>query len=97
MEKVNHILYCEADQNYTKIFTIRGDVVLISKSLGFIEEQLPVELFFRVHKSHLVNMNFVRTYSKAGGHHVILENGKRIDVASRRNEEFVKALTGKGQ
>ena len=96
MEKIDHILYCEADQNYTRIFTIRGDVVLVSKSLGYMEEQFPADVFFRVHKSHLVNMNFIRSYSKAGGHHVILDNGTRIDVATRRNEEFVRALTGKG-
>jgi two-component system LytT family response regulator len=95
MEKVNHILYCEAEQNYTRIHTIRGDSILVSKPLGHMEENLPVEIFFRVHKSYLVNMNFIRSYSKTDGHHIILENGKRLDVATRRNDEFIKALTGK--
>ena len=95
MEKINHILYCEADQNYTRIHTIRGDSLLVSKPLGQMEELLPAEIFFRVHKSYLVNMHFIRSYSKAGGHHILLENGTKLDVATRRNEEFIRALTGK--
>ncbi|MEI6886449.1 MAG: LytTR family DNA-binding domain-containing protein [Bacteroidota bacterium] len=93
MEKISHIIYCEADENYTKIFTVRGDFILVSRTLKVVEEMLPPQYFFRIHKSFLVNMNFVKSYNRVDGHTILLENGVELEIATRRNEEFVKALT----
>ncbi len=93
MEKISHIIYCEADENYTKIYTIRGDFILVSRTLKVIEEMLPPDYFFRIHKSHLINMNFVKSYNRTDGYKILLENGVELEIATRRNEEFVKALT----
>ncbi|MEI6574646.1 MAG: LytTR family DNA-binding domain-containing protein [Bacteroidota bacterium] len=95
VERINHVLYCEADQNYCHVHTIQGDNFLVSKSLGDLETMLPVEVFFRIHKSFLVNMNYVRSYSKTDGFQIKLENGTLLTVAQRRNEEFLKALTSR--
>jgi len=92
-EKVNSITYCLADQNYTRVFTVDGGVLLISKPLNSIESLLPSNLFYRIHKSHLVNLNYIKSYSRTEGFHVILEDGTKLDVASRRNDDFIKALT----
>ena len=91
--KISHIIYCEADENYTKIYTIRGDFILVSRTLKVIEEMLPPDYFFRIHKSHLINMNFVKSYNRTDGYKILLENGVELEIATRRNEEFVKALT----
>ena len=93
LEKVNNIVYCQAEENYCKIFTNRNEVILVARTLKNIEELLPKEVFFRIHKSHLVNMNYIKSYSKTDGYRIILENGVELDVATRRNEEFLKALT----
>ncbi|HSH50750.1 MAG TPA: LytTR family DNA-binding domain-containing protein [Bacteroidales bacterium] len=93
MEKVNNIVYCQAEENYTKIFTNRNEAILVARTLKSIEEMLPEELFFRIHKSHLVNMNYIKSYSKTDGHKIKLDNGIVLDVATRRNDEFLKALT----
>ncbi len=93
MEKVSQIIYCEADDNYTKIHTVRGDFILVSRSLKIVEEMLPSRYFFRIHKSYLINLNFVKSYNRNEGHKVTLENGLELEIATRRNEEFVKALT----
>jgi two-component system LytT family response regulator len=93
MEKISHIIYCAADENYTKIYTVRGDAILVSRTLKVVEEMLPPEYFFRIHKSYLINMNFVKSYNRTDGHKILLENGVELEIATRRNEEFVKALT----
>ena len=93
LEKVNNIVYCQAEENYCKIFTNRNEAILVARTLKNIEELLPEELFFRIHKSHLVNMNYIKSYSKIDGYKIILDNGIELDVATRRNEEFLKALT----
>jgi two-component system, LytTR family, response regulator len=93
MEKINNIVYCQAEENYCKIFTNRNEAILVAKTLKSIEERLPDELFFRIHKSFLVNMNYIKSYCKTDGYRVKLDNGIELDVATRRNEGFLKALT----
>ncbi len=93
LEKINNIVYCQAEETYCKIFTNRNEAILVARTLKNIEELLPEELFFRIHKSYLVNMNYIKSYSKTDGYKIILENGIELDVATRRNEEFLKALT----
>ncbi len=93
MEKINNIMYCEADENYTKIFTANGEETLVSRTLKSVEELLPAEYFFRIHKSYLVNMNYIKSYDKSEGHKIMLENGIELEVATRRTDEFVRLLT----
>lgn len=93
LEKVNNIVYCQAEETYCKIFTNRNEAILVARTLKNIEELLPDEMFFRIHKSYLVNMNYIKSYSKSEGYRIMLENGIELDVATRRNEEFIKALT----
>lgn len=91
--KLNSICYCEADHNYTKVFTSDNREFLISKPLKSIEELLPVESFFRIHKSYLVNLSYVKTYGRKDGIHVILENDVKLPVAIRKNESLVRVLS----
>lgn len=93
LEKVTNIVYCEADENYTKLYTIQGTSILVTKTLKAMEELLQIDIFFRIHKSYLVNLNYIKSYSKTEGYRVTLENGVVLDVATRRNEAFIKALT----
>lgn len=93
LEKINNIMYCEADDNYTKIHTAQGTEILVSKTLKFVEELLPAEYFFRIHKTYLVNLNFIASYDRSEGHKIILENGKELEVATRRINEFTVLLT----
>lgn len=93
MEKISRIVYCEADENYTKIHTVGGETILVSRTLKVVEEMLPADYFFRIHKSFLVNMNYVKSYNRNEGHKILLENGIELEIATRRNEEFVRALT----
>ena len=95
MEKINNIIYCEADRNYTKIHLINEKYVLVSKTLGYVEDLLPEEVFFRIHKTYLLNLNYVDKYLRTDGHRVILDNGIQLDIAHRRIDEFVKALTNR--
>lgn len=95
MEKINDIIYCEADQNYTRIYLVSDRSIVVSKTLKLIEELLPPEVFFRIHKTYLINLNYIKTYSRTDGHKVFLENGIQLDVAGRRTDDFIKALTNR--
>jgi two-component system, LytTR family, response regulator len=92
MEKIPNIIYCRAQESYCKVY-MRGEFTyLVSRSLKQLEEILPADLFYRIHKSFLVNLNFVQTYKKAEGY-ITLQNGEELEVAHRRSEEFLKRLT----
>lgn len=91
-ENTNSIMYCEADGNYSKIFTFYGQQVLISKPIGYLVNLLPTDIFLRIHKSFLVNMNYVKLYTHAEGYQIVLDNGKILDVASRRHMEVLEKL-----
>ena len=66
---------------------------MVPRTLKVIEGLLPSSHFFRIHKSYLINLNFVKSYKKTDGFRVELENGIELDVAIRRKEEFIKVLT----
>lgn len=89
------ILWCEADENYTHICLASGENILVSQTLGRIEESLPKEFFFRVHKSYLINLDHVQSYTRNDGYQVMMTNGKSIPVAFRRNDALLRILKKK--
>jgi two-component system LytT family response regulator len=85
---ISEILYCQADGSYTHIHFLNGKKITTSKLLKSIEELLPSETFFRIHKSHLVNLNLIRRYSKIDGNQLILENDTVLDISDRQKKPF---------
>jgi two-component system LytT family response regulator len=93
MERLNNIMYCEGDANYTKIHTGDGRIIMVSRTLKEVEELLSCQYFFRIHKSYLVNLNFIKSYSRSENFGVFLDNNKWLPVSSRKNDEFLQVLT----
>lgn len=86
--QVKDILYCQADDNYTKIFLTDGKK-LVSKTLKYFEDILKENGFARVHKSFLVNVNAITEYRKGKGGSVLLVNGKQIIVSPARKKDLL--------
>jgi two-component system LytT family response regulator len=93
--KTNVILYCEADSNYCKIVCLDGRNIILSKTLKYVEELLPKSIFQRIHKSFLVNLNYVNRFSKANELLVELANGETLPVSVRQKENFINAIIQK--
>ncbi len=90
---VNSILYCEANSNYCRIFCVDGRDILLAKTLKSIHEQLiPTNLFHRIHKSYLVNLNYILRLNKAGSLEVELQNGVKLPVSFRQKDNFLNAF-----
>jgi two-component system LytT family response regulator len=90
--KVNSILYCEAQSNYCKIKCLDGSSLTISKTLKYVEELLPPTIFQRIHKTYLVNINYVARFNKINEFIIELTNGENLPVSIRKKEEFVNAV-----
>lgn len=91
---VAQIVHLEAASNYTHIHLLDGTKVTASKTLKEFEDVLPARLFFRTHHSYLINLSYIRRYLKGDGGQVEMQNGRCIDVARRKKEEFLKAING---
>lgn len=89
--RVKEILRCESDMSYTTFYLANGQSILSSRTLKETEEQLPANQFLRVHKSHLINVDFITAFEREDGGVISLEDGSRIPV-SRRRVEDVKAF-----
>jgi two-component system LytT family response regulator len=90
--KPSHILYCEADGNYTKVNLLDGKVMLVAKTLKYIEELLANDIFIRTHKSYVVNINYVSRFDKSNDLHVVLSNNEKIPVSVRKKDDFINAV-----
>jgi two-component system LytT family response regulator len=93
--KTSAILYCVADSNYCHIKCIDGKKITLSKTLKYVEEILPESIFNRIHKSYLVNLNYVNRFHKNDDYFVELSNGEKLPVSIRKKENFVNAITKK--
>lgn len=87
----NQILYCKAESNYCCIKKIDGSTKMAAKTLKYVEEILPDTIFKRIHKSHVINLNYVVRYHKANKE-IELTNGEKLPVSFRKEEEFINAI-----
>ncbi|MDQ3190734.1 MAG: LytTR family DNA-binding domain-containing protein, partial [Bacteroidota bacterium] len=84
--KIAEIVNLEAEGNYTNVFMLNNEKLLVSKTMKWFGELLPQETFYRCHKSHIVNLNLIKKFTKADGNQLLLENGRIIDVSERNKK-----------
>lgn len=83
------IVTCEAESNYTKFHLMGGKSLLISRTLGDVEDTLKEKGFFRIHKQFLINLQHIIKYVKGEGGYVVMSNNQLVSIARSRREEFV--------
>jgi two-component system, LytTR family, response regulator len=84
------IVYCEADDNYTKFVIRDGQSYLVSKTMRDIQEILEEREFLRVHRQFIINLNLIKKYVKGEGNYVIMLNEKNIPIARNQKEKLVQ-------
>lgn len=91
---IHSILRLEAQQNYTKfIFSEGHKSILASVNIGEYQEQfLPYKEFMRVHRSHIINLNFVEKYVKTDGGYIVQSDGAQIPVSKRYRDDLLDKL-----
>lgn len=89
---VDEIIYLEASNNYTTIFMASNAKYLVARTLKDFEDMLADTIFFRIHHSALINLNYVEKYIRGEGGQVMMKNGKMLDVSKRKKPEFLQAI-----
>lgn len=89
---IKDILRFEAEDNYTHIFLQNGERITASKTIKSYEELLAQFNFYRVHKRHVINLNYMRKFVKGDGGYLIMDDGMKIEVSRRRRPAFMEQM-----
>ena len=88
----NDITYCEADGRYTIVHFNEAKSIMVAKLLKHFEINLPDETFLRIHKSHLVNINYISEYNSEDKDMIILEGNVSLEISKRRKKDTLEKL-----
>lgn len=89
--ETNDILYCQSQSNYTNLFMVDGRKLVLSKTLKEFEKLLDKYFFIRIHKSYLINPNFMKKYYRNDGGYLVMQDGKSIPV-SKNKKDLITSL-----
>ena len=89
---VAEIILFEADRAYTHVFLKNGSKITVSKPMRTFEDILENRQFiFRPHRSHLININYIKKYVRGDGM-IFMDNGVALPVSRERKQEFEALL-----
>jgi two-component system LytT family response regulator len=88
----HQIAYIVAESNYSKIILDDKTEYLLSKTLGLVETEINDSMFFRCHRTYLVNTRLISEIFKGDEMCIILKNGHRIPLAKRRMGDLRRIL-----
>ncbi len=95
--KNTEIIHLEAFENYTTLYLAGGKKYVSSKSIKVFEDKLDPNMFFRVHKSHIINMaHHLRELNRTEGSIAVLSDGTQVPVSRRKLQEFIEKLSSIG-
>ncbi len=86
---ISSILYCEAADNFTKFYFESGSPLLICRTLKYFEDILKDHRFVRIHRSYLINPDYVIRYAKGKGGSVTMKNNQELEISPNKKEEFL--------
>jgi two-component system LytT family response regulator len=91
--EVNDIIRLEAEGRYTNMIFTNHKKELVTKLLGEFDELLNEYQFFRPHKSHLINLDYVSQYLKTDGGVIEMKDGSRIPLSKSKKEQFLEQIS----
>ena len=89
---IEDIIRCESQDNYTLFYLREEDPVLVSKTLKEFDQLLQPYDFERIHRSHLINMEYLKSFVKTDGGYVIMKDGHKIPVATRKRDSLLRKI-----
>ncbi|MCB0687441.1 MAG: response regulator transcription factor [Saprospiraceae bacterium] len=93
--EIGNIIRCESDNNYTTFHFTNGTKFLVAKTLKSFDQILSEKGFYRVHQSHLVNVQHIKSYIKTEGGYLMMSDQSRVPVAVRKKTEVLELLSAR--
>lgn len=86
------IVRLEADRNYTIVYLNTQRRIVVSRPLSEFESMLNMDVFVRVHKSHIINLNYMSGYVCEEAGYAIMPDDTRIEISRRRLHTFFEKV-----
>lgn len=86
--KMDEIVRLQGNGNFTDVYLTGGRKKMACRFLKHYHEILPPP-FLRVHKSHIININYVSSYHKSQGGYVVLNDNTEIQVSANYKDDFL--------
>jgi two-component system LytT family response regulator len=95
---IDQIAYIQADRNYCEVITSNNERLVSSKTLLDYEQLLQhYSNFLRINKSVMINIRFIREYTKGSTCFIYMKNGsEELEVSRRKKGEILQFLKGEG-
>lgn len=90
MVKPDMIVRCQSLSNYTKVFLKDGKQHVVTKTLKEVEEALAGLEFYRIHNSHLINLNHISRYVRTDGGFLVMSDGEELAISRNRKDGFME-------
>lgn len=84
------VVWCAANDNLTDLHLLDGSKRTVCRTLKFYENVLTDYDFIRIHKSHMINLNYVKLYRKGKGGEITLDNGITLRLSPTRKNAFLE-------
>jgi two-component system LytT family response regulator len=91
----NDIIYCKAARRYTLLIT-QQNMMKIASNIKNIECRLCKTKFCRVHRSYIVNQEYIKYYLPESNE-VLLKTGDKLSISLRKRNIFLKWLKNKDE
>jgi two-component system LytT family response regulator len=92
--ELEHLIMMEADGMYTKVFTKNNGSQIISKPLKFFVDLLANNsLFYRPHRSFLLNIKHIKQYVRKDGNYIIMSNEMIVSISKEKRDEFLEIVS----
>ena len=91
--QLKDVVHLQANDNLTDFHLLGGRRKTVCKTLKFFEEALSDFDFVRVHKSHVININYVDSYQKGKVGEIKLSNDNSVPLSASRKESFIKKFS----
>lgn len=81
------IIRLEAESNYTVIYCTQKKYI-VSKTLKEFEVQLPPDQFIRIHRSHIIHIQYISKYQKGKINSIVLDDGTTLPISNDRKDNI---------
>lgn len=90
--EVGTIVRCESESNYTTFFLKSGERLVVSRTLKEFDELLSPYNFLRVHQSHLINLDEIKSFMKTDGGYIRMKDGSSVSISRQRRNYVIEIL-----
>lgn len=86
--KIDQIVRLKGNGNFTDLYLSDGSKKMVCRFLKHFADLLP-HAFLRVHKTHIINIDFVKSYHKGMGGYVVMQDGAEVEISPMYKEAFM--------